>query len=274
MPLKKEVISVDLYAKLGVQSGASREEIRASYKELAIKWHPDKAGDTEQNKAEFRAVQEAWEILGDEVSRKEYDHARASQRPKLDDFIRGTYPEDPFEQPDQPSAKPQQPEKGGGNRRDGNRPFSSQSFLSGDFISDALKHMHQKMGKTEHELRVSHTRFNSCEIKLTTAYARRPPSTIKLRSWNVRLMHAKAAYVGFFKRLGVLKTMLPLPGQARVVPSTMTLLPHDIAQFSSLVFRVTIATLALSQHVEEFAKGRDNEKDLDKQLSIIAKPNM
>lgn len=59
----------DLYKILGVDEGASNEDIKKRYRELAKKLHPDKGG----NEEEFKKVSGAYDILSDENKRKEYD---------------------------------------------------------------------------------------------------------------------------------------------------------------------------------------------------------
>jgi DnaJ-class molecular chaperone len=59
----------DLYARLGLNSSATKDEIRRAYKDLAREKHPDRGGDPE----EFKAIQEAHEILSDEDRRRMYD---------------------------------------------------------------------------------------------------------------------------------------------------------------------------------------------------------
>lgn len=60
------------YDVLGVSKGASQKEIKKAYQKLAKKWHPDvnKAPEAE---AKFKEVAEAYEVLGSEEKRKEYD---------------------------------------------------------------------------------------------------------------------------------------------------------------------------------------------------------
>lgn len=62
-------MSVDLYASLGVQKNADREEIRTAFKKLAMVHHPDRGGDPEK----FKKIQMAHEILIDDDRRREYD---------------------------------------------------------------------------------------------------------------------------------------------------------------------------------------------------------
>ncbi|KAI0885446.1 DnaJ-domain-containing protein [Annulohypoxylon maeteangense] len=70
----------DLYKALEVESDASLEDIKKAYRELCKKVHPDKAegGNTPENNERFTQVQEAWEILRDDVLRREYDQYRAN----------------------------------------------------------------------------------------------------------------------------------------------------------------------------------------------------
>jgi len=62
----------DYYAVLGVDRNATDKEIRASYRQLARKFHPDvnKSPDAE---AKFKEVGEAYEVLRDAEKRKRYD---------------------------------------------------------------------------------------------------------------------------------------------------------------------------------------------------------
>lgn len=60
----------DYYNLLGVEKGASQDEIKKAYRKLAHKYHPDKeAGD----EAKFKEVNEAYQVLSDPEKRKMYD---------------------------------------------------------------------------------------------------------------------------------------------------------------------------------------------------------
>jgi len=65
--------AVTLYGTLGVKRDASQEEIKKAYRRAARTHHPDANGDAEQ----FRAVQEAWEVLEDPGKRARYDSGLA-----------------------------------------------------------------------------------------------------------------------------------------------------------------------------------------------------
>ena len=67
---------IDYYAVLGISSSASETEIKKAYREMSIKWHPDKNPD-EDTTAIMQAVNEAYAILKDDVKRKRYDREYA-----------------------------------------------------------------------------------------------------------------------------------------------------------------------------------------------------
>lgn len=62
-------MSDDFYTILGVSREASQEEIKKAYRKQAHKYHPDRGGDEEQ----FKKVNEAYQVLGDEDKRRQYD---------------------------------------------------------------------------------------------------------------------------------------------------------------------------------------------------------
>jgi len=63
----------NFYEVLGVKKGASQDEIKKAYRELARKWHPDRNPDDKQAEEHFKEIQQAYDVLSDEEKRKEYD---------------------------------------------------------------------------------------------------------------------------------------------------------------------------------------------------------
>lgn len=63
----------DYYKTLGVEKGASQEEIKKSYRKLAMEYHPDRNPDNKEAEQKFRDVTEAYEVLKDDQKRAAYD---------------------------------------------------------------------------------------------------------------------------------------------------------------------------------------------------------
>jgi len=98
--MRKEWLEKDYYATLGVSKDASEAEIKKAYRKLARRYHPDSNPDDPAAEAKFKEINEAYEVLSDAETRKEYDHARemgyfvggpggASQYVRVEDLFGG-----------------------------------------------------------------------------------------------------------------------------------------------------------------------------------------
>lgn len=63
----------DYYEVLGVARDASPEEIKKAYRQLAVRYHPDKNPGDKQSEERFKEVAEAYEILSDPEKRTQFD---------------------------------------------------------------------------------------------------------------------------------------------------------------------------------------------------------
>ena len=63
----------DYYEVLGLQKGASEEEIKKAYRKLAKQYHPDLHPGDKEAEAKFKEVNEAAQVLGDPEKRAKYD---------------------------------------------------------------------------------------------------------------------------------------------------------------------------------------------------------
>ena len=59
---------MNYYKVLGVDENASQDEIKKAFRKMSLKHHPDRGGDAEQ----FKKINEAYQILGDNEKRREY----------------------------------------------------------------------------------------------------------------------------------------------------------------------------------------------------------
>ncbi len=63
----------DYYRVLGVSSDASNEEIHKVYRELALKYHPDRNGGDPDSEERLKEINAAYHVIGNEERRRYYD---------------------------------------------------------------------------------------------------------------------------------------------------------------------------------------------------------
>ena len=63
----------DYYEVLGLQKGASAEDIKKAYRKAAMKYHPDRNPGDKEAEEKFKEVGEAYEVLSDDEKRARYD---------------------------------------------------------------------------------------------------------------------------------------------------------------------------------------------------------
>jgi molecular chaperone DnaJ len=80
----------DYYEVLGLERDATQEQIKQAYRQLALKWHPDRNTAPEATDR-FKEVAEAYAVLSDQTKRAQYDatgHAGVSERWSTEDLFR------------------------------------------------------------------------------------------------------------------------------------------------------------------------------------------
>jgi curved DNA-binding protein len=82
----------DYYAVLGVGRNATAEEIKKKYRQLALKYHPDRNKGKKEAEEKFKDINEAYAVLSDPEKRKTYDtfgSDKFHQRYNQEDIFRG-----------------------------------------------------------------------------------------------------------------------------------------------------------------------------------------
>lgn len=75
----------DYYKILGLSPKATDEEIKAAFRRLALRYHPDKNPGDSLAEEKFRLISEAYSVLGDPQKRAEYDEKRSKRAERRGD---------------------------------------------------------------------------------------------------------------------------------------------------------------------------------------------
>src|SRR5215831_20702482 len=76
MAPQREWFEKDYYAILGVSETATAKEIKSAYRKLSRQFHPDTNAGDPAAEERFKEISAAYDVIGDDAKRKEYDEVR------------------------------------------------------------------------------------------------------------------------------------------------------------------------------------------------------
>jgi curved DNA-binding protein len=82
----------DYYKALGVEKGASADDIKKAFRKLAVKYHPDRNPDNKGAEDKFKEINEAYAVLSDPKKKEQYDTFGSSgfhQQYSQEDIFKG-----------------------------------------------------------------------------------------------------------------------------------------------------------------------------------------
>lgn len=91
----------DYYKILGVEKGATEEQLKRAYRQMALRCHPDKNADTPEKRSQseklFKDVNEAYAVLSDPSKRQRYDAGLGVHGTETNSAARGVDPTQLFQ---------------------------------------------------------------------------------------------------------------------------------------------------------------------------------
>ena len=107
-------LNKDYYSILGLNKNSNIDEIKKTYRKLALLYHPDKNKGDKRKEEKFKQISEAYSVLGDQTSKKQYDTQSPygnSYNPNpfahvggVDDIFQAFFGGNPFAQANNPFA--------------------------------------------------------------------------------------------------------------------------------------------------------------------------
>lgn len=167
---------IDYYSVLGLEKGASQQEIKKAYRKLARKFHPDLNPNDTSAQQKFQQINEAHEVLSDPEKRKKYDQY-GEQWQHADQFEQARQQSDGYQQPG-----------GYGSGFSGYQTYQT----SGDFEDDHFSDFFQSMFGGDYDRSGRRTGFrgqdfhSSLQLNLTEVFESHK-KTLTVNGKNIRL---------------------------------------------------------------------------------------
>ena len=177
----------DYYSILGLTKSATAEEIKKSFRKLAVKYHPDKNPGNKEAEEKFKEINTAYEVLSDPEKRKKYDRYGENW--------------ERIEQAQQAGGGPYEYNRGNGGQTFHFEGDPSEFFGEGADFSDLFENYFRTSGAGGRRKSSANTRFRGndlqAEISITLEEAfHGTPKVFNLNNQNIRIQLKAGAYEG------------------------------------------------------------------------------